>query len=177
MLSLPTHGPLWWNPSWLRDALVYMGGSWDIPYMDSEPGKSKWLVRENPEEMLHVSELSYHKGETLSPPYVYPHVLHFFPPNKHFTCFTAFHPHENSFLQNWRTRAFSLTSGLMAKSWCPDPPNLTSVSSWELKPCFKPLQAEAIRDYPELCGEYGHLNNTRVLWTKRNKEITWINNK
>ena len=146
MLSLPTHGPLWWNPSWLRDALVYMGGSWDIPYMDSEPGKSKWLVRENPEEMLHVSELRYHKGETLSPPYVYPHVLHFFPPNKHFTCFTAFHPHENSFLQNWRTRAFSLTSGLMAKSWCPDPPNLTSVSSWELKPCFKPLQAEATRD-------------------------------
>ena len=43
-----------------------MGGSWDIPNTGSEPGKSKWLARRNPEEILsHIRELNYHKGATL----------------------------------------------------------------------------------------------------------------
>ena len=41
-----------------------MGGFWDIPYMDYEPDKSKWLAKENQEEMLHKRHSNYHKGAT-----------------------------------------------------------------------------------------------------------------
>ena len=61
-----TLSPLQWNPSWLRDARAHMGGSWDIPNTDSEPGKSKWLAKGNLEEMPHISDLNYHAGTTLS---------------------------------------------------------------------------------------------------------------
>ena len=36
-----------------------MGVSWDIPNMDSEPGKSKLLNKANPEEMSYKSNLNY----------------------------------------------------------------------------------------------------------------------
>ena len=39
-----------------------MGGSWDIPYMDCEPGKLKWLAKENQEEIPHKSNSNCHKG-------------------------------------------------------------------------------------------------------------------
>ena len=39
---------------------------WDIPEMDSEPGKSKWLDKRNLEEMSHEGESYYHEGATLS---------------------------------------------------------------------------------------------------------------
>ena len=33
-----THMPLWQNPSWLRDMHAHLGGFWDKPNTDSEPG-------------------------------------------------------------------------------------------------------------------------------------------
>ena len=44
---------------------------------------------------------------------VYLHVLYSLPPNKLFTCFTAFHLCGNSFLQSQRARALSLITGLL----------------------------------------------------------------
>ena len=41
-----------------------MGRSWDISNMDCEPGKSKWLTKWNPEEILHKSNSNCHKGVT-----------------------------------------------------------------------------------------------------------------
>ena len=41
-----------------------MEGSWDILNMDCEPGKSKWLAKENLEEMPHKSDLNCHDGAT-----------------------------------------------------------------------------------------------------------------
>ena len=38
-----------------------MEGSWDIPNMDCEPGKSKWLAKGNPEEIPHEKDSNYHK--------------------------------------------------------------------------------------------------------------------
>ena len=38
-----------------------------------------------------------------------------FPPNKYFICFTTFYLCGNSFLQSWRARALSLTTGLVAR--------------------------------------------------------------
>ena len=77
----PTHRPLRWNPSWLRDAHAHMGGPWNKPNTDSEPGKARWLAKGNPEEMPHVRDSNYHEGATLSlspPVCAYSHVL-FFP--------------------------------------------------------------------------------------------------
>ena len=44
-----------------------MGGFWDIPYMDCEPGKSKWLAKEYQEEMFHKRNSNCHKGATQRP--------------------------------------------------------------------------------------------------------------
>ena len=57
-----------------------MGGPWDKPNMYSEPGKARWLIKGNTEEIPHISDSNYHKGETLSlspPMCVYSHVLFF----------------------------------------------------------------------------------------------------
>ena len=43
-----------------------MGGPWDIPYTDSEPGKARWLAKGNPEEMPHERDSIYHEGANLS---------------------------------------------------------------------------------------------------------------
>ena len=66
-----------------------MGEPWDIPNADSEPGKSKWLVKGNLEEMPHISDSNYHAGTTLSPPMclstctlfllITLHLFHYFP--------------------------------------------------------------------------------------------------
>ena len=50
------------------------------------------------------------------------------------------------FLQSLRTGAMSLTTGLVARIQCSHLHNLTSISGGELKPHFKPLQAEATQD-------------------------------
>ena len=46
----------------------HRGGPWVKPNVDSETGKVRWLVRENPEELPHISDLNYHEGGTLSEP-------------------------------------------------------------------------------------------------------------
>ena len=52
---------------------------WDIPNMDAEPGKSKWLASGNPEEMPHISDLNCYKGATLSEsPHVSIHIYYTF---------------------------------------------------------------------------------------------------
>ena len=66
--------PLWKGPSWLRDPCAHVEGSWDIPNIDCEPGKSKWLTKGNSEEVLHKSNSNCNEGTTqqlshsLSPP-------------------------------------------------------------------------------------------------------------
>ena len=40
----------------------------------------------------------------------------------------------------------SLTTGLVARIWCSHHRDPASIPTWEPKPCFKPLQAEATRD-------------------------------
>ena len=45
-----------------------MGGPWDKPNMDSEPGKARWLDKRKAEEMPHISDSNYHKGTSLSEP-------------------------------------------------------------------------------------------------------------
>ena len=143
----PTHRPLRWNPSWLRDAHAHMGGSWDIPNTDSEPGKARWSAKGNPEEMPHISDSSYHKGATLSLSLLLCLSTHtLFPPNKHFTCFTAFHLCGNSFLKIQRAKTLPLATGLVARIQCSHCLSLTSISGQEPKSCFKPLQAKATRD-------------------------------
>ena len=73
-----------------------MGGSCDIPNMDSEPGKFKRLAKGNLEEMPHKSDSSCHEGATqqLSLPESTRVSFHtdctILLLNKHFTCFTTF---------------------------------------------------------------------------------------
>jgi len=96
--------------------------------------------KENQEEMPHVSDANPHEGATLSlslPLCLSTHTVLFFPPNTYLTCFTTSRPCGNS-PQNWRARALSLTSGLVARIWCSHCCNLTSVSGREPKACFKP---------------------------------------
>ena len=68
----------------------------------------------------------------------------FFPVNKYFICFTTFCLVGILFLQSWRARTLSLTSGCpVARIWCSHYHDLTSISGQELKPCFKLLWIEA----------------------------------
>ena len=90
---------------------AHTGGLWDIPNVDSESGKSKWLAKGNLEEMAHKSHSKCHKGVTQrlslwAHTCVYLHVLYsFFPPNKHFVSLLSIFC-GNSFLQSLRARAF-----------------------------------------------------------------------
>ena len=59
--------PFWWNPPWLRDTCAHMGGSRDIPNMDCEPSKSKWLAKGNLEQVPHKSNSNCHEGAALTP--------------------------------------------------------------------------------------------------------------
>ena len=139
------HRPLWWNPSWLRDAHTCMGGSWGIPNMDCEPDKSKWAVEGKPEEIPHISDLNYHSGVTLSLPHVSVHTVLIFPLNKPFACFTTFSLCGNSFLQSQRARALSLITdpwlGFHALT------AMTQPQSQEPKSSLKMMQARATQDH------------------------------
>ena len=60
---------------------------------------------------------------------VCPHVLYFFPPDKHFPCFTTPHLCGNSFLlYSRRSRALSLTTGLVVMMRCSHRHSLISIS-------------------------------------------------
>ena len=102
--------------------------------------------------MPHISDSNYHKGMTLSlslSPPVCLSTRNPFPPNKHFTCFTTFHLYmeirlytaDGPGLCNWPLVPCGLVTRTQ-RSHCRD---LTSIPGWELKPCLKPLQAEAIQ--------------------------------
>ena len=79
------------------------------------------------------------------------HTVLFFPSNKHVTCFTTFRLYvEIHFYTadgpgpfHWPLVPRSLVAGIQG-SHCHGP---TSISSQELKSCFKPLQAEATQDH------------------------------
>ena len=77
---------------------------------------------------------------------VYIHVLFLLLINSGFTTFCLC---ENSFLQNQRARALSLTTGLVVKIRCSYRHDPTSISGFEPKPCFKVLHAKATWDQPE----------------------------
>ena len=67
-------------------------------------------------------------------------------PNKYFTCFTTFHLCGNSFSAKPQGQGPVTDTGLVARIWCAHCRDLTSITGWEPKPCFKPLQAEATQD-------------------------------
>lgn len=99
-----------------------MGGSCDIPNIDCEQGKPKWLAKET-QKKCHIKLFRLPQGQnsvTLSEsaPWVYPYVLCSIPPNKHFICFTTFCLCGNSFLQSQEARVLSLTTGLVVRIWC-----------------------------------------------------------
>ena len=106
-----------------KRCLRTMGGSWVIPSMGYEPGRSKLLAEGNWEEISHKSSSNCHEGATqqLSLPEsacVYIHVLYYFPLNKYFTCFTTFHLCGNSFYKAEGPGSLSPTTGLVARIWC-----------------------------------------------------------
>ena len=138
---------------WRRDACIHMEGSWDIPNIDCEPGKSKWLAKGKLEETAHIRDLNCHTGASQGLSFwvcLSTHTVFFLLLIN--TCFTAFCLCGNSFLQSQRARALSLTTGLVARIWrfhCHDP---ALVSGWEPKCCSKQLQAEATRDHSVMKG-------------------------
>ena len=80
------------------------GRLWYIP--NTEPGKARWLARENWKEMSHISDSNYHEGGilSLSPPVCICTCIFFFLPSKHLFL-------SDSFLQSWRAKALSLATG------------------------------------------------------------------
>ena len=73
------------------------------------------------------------------------HLLHYFPSLWKF--FTTFHLCGNSFLQSQRPGPLSLTTGLVARTWCSCRQDPAPISGWESRPHSKPMQAEALRDH------------------------------
>ena len=94
---------------------THMGGYWNIPNMNSEPDKSKWLAKGNPEEMSHKSDSNCHEGVTLSEPTLVPthKVLDSFPPNRHFVSLLSFFV--GILFYSWKARSLSLTTSLVAR--------------------------------------------------------------
>ena len=134
-----THTALWWNTSWLRDACAHMEGSWDIPNMDCEPGKSKWLAKGNPEEMPRKSNSNCREVSVTLSPLLSIHTCTLFHPHKYL--FHYFPPLCEFFAKpkgqgpcHWQLVQWP-GSGLSPKSW------------------LKTLQAEATQDHPgcDLC--------------------------
>ena len=136
-----------------------MEGSWDIPNIDCEPGKSKWLAKGKLEETAHIRDLNCHTGASQGLSFwvcLSTHTVFFLLLIN--TCFTAFCLCGNSFLQSQRARALSLTTGLVARIWCFHRCDPASISGWEARPCSKLLQAEAT-------GDHHQKKKNSVLWS------------
>ena len=125
-----------------------MGGSWDIPNTDSEPGKSKCVAKGNQKKCpIKVIQTTTRVRLSLSESTcVSTHTYHtLFPPSKHLSptlhlCGTS--------LQSWRVWALSLATGLVVRAECSHWHNPASISGQEpKKPCFKPLQAGPTKDH------------------------------
>ena len=107
----PTHKPLL-EPILAKRHMCMQGRTMRVTNRDSGPGKARWLVKGNQEEIPHMSDSNYHEGVTLSlspPMCLSPSTL--FPPNKHLTCFTTLCG--KVFLQSLWARALSLASALV----------------------------------------------------------------
>ena len=145
----PTHCPLHWNPSWLRD--VHTHGR--------TLGYTKYRLRTRQSKMIGQRKLRRNAPykwfklpwtwDSLSEPaYVCLFTSTLFHPDKHFTCFTAFcffvgiHVYKAD-----GPGALSLATSLVARIQCSYCRGLTSISDREPKSCFKLLQAEVTRDH------------------------------
>ena len=132
----------------------WVGESWDISDMNSESGKSKWLVRGKPEEIVDKNNSNCHEGMIqwlflcLSLPMYLSKdiVLFFFLINTLLVLLLSVFA-GILFMQSRRARTLLLTIDLAARNGA-----LTTVTQPQslaggLKPCFKLLQAKATRDY------------------------------
>ena len=86
-----THRLLRWNPSRLRYVASHMGGSWDTPNTDSEPGKARCWTKETWKKCPIQVVQTTTRAQPLKSACVclFTHTI-FFPSNKHFTCFTSY---------------------------------------------------------------------------------------
>ena len=132
------------------------GMSWDLPNMDCELGKSKWLAKGKQEERLHKviqtamsTWLSHSLSLSLSEPASV---------SIHMYC-TLFFLLINTLLASLLSifvgilfciakgpRPLSLTTGVVARIWCFHCCDAASISGWEPKPHSRPLQAKATWD-------------------------------
>ena len=145
-----------------------MGGPWDIPNTDSEPGKARWLAKGNMEEMACISDSNSHKRVTLSlssPVCLSTRTL--FPPNKHlFHYFPSLCG--NSYLHSWWARTLLLPTGPWWSSGWDSAlsllqPNLSLWPGTEIL-----FQATAGRGHPrsQRASLSGWNNDCQTGWTK-----------
>ena len=159
------------NPSWLRDVCVRMVGSWDIPIMDCELVKSKWLTRGNLEDMPHKSNSNCHEGTTQGLSlWVYRVSVHtyctLFLPNQYFTCITTFHLCWIFVCKAKGPGPFSVTTDLVVRIWYSQHQDPASISGWEAKLWSKPLQAKANWDQKQTALGFGpHLFHLTAMWS------------
>ena len=103
--------------------------------------------------MPHINDSNHHEGTTLfEPTHVSIHThCTLLPSNKHFSCFTTFRLYDEIHFYtadgpgpfHWPLVSGGLAAGIQGSHRH----GSTSVSGQELKPCFKPLQAEATQDH------------------------------
>ena len=135
-------------------ACAHIGGSWDIPNMDCEPGNSKGLTKGNRGEMFHKSNSNCHEGQTqwlslsLSSPVCISTVLFFLLINALLALLLSVFM-EILFCKAKGPGPLSLTAGLVARTWCSHSFDSAPICGLEPKPCSKLLQAKSIRD--QLC--------------------------
>ena len=129
-----------------KRCLCTMGGSWVIPSMDCEPGKSKSLAKGNGEEISHKSSSNCHEGATqqLSPSLrvsIHTYCTFFLITNTSLvsllSIFVGILYHKAK-----GPGSLSLTTGLVARIWCSHRHHLASISGWKPKSCSKLLQAQ-----------------------------------
>ena len=118
-----------------------MEGSWDIPNMDCDPGKSNWLAKGNQEEMLHKSNSLPWGCDSVtlslslnSPVCLSTHTVLFF-----LSISTLLASLLSVFVEILFSKArgpgpLSLTTNLVARIRCFHYRNLASVFGWEPKP-------------------------------------------
>ena len=128
-----------WNPSRLGDVRTHVGGSRDLPNMDYEPGKSKWLLKENWKTCLYKWFKLPRRHNSGILPLSLPECL-----STHTVCFfllinALFASLLSVFVEILFCNAegpgpLSLTTNLVARVWCFHYCNLASVFGWEPKP-------------------------------------------
>lgn len=118
-----------------------MGGSWDTPNMHFEPGKFKWLTKENQEEIPHTSDLNFHRARLSESTCVSIHMYW----TLFFLLLIIHTLHVSLLAIFWgfflckakEPRALSWTTCVVARIWCSHCCDPALISGWEPKPCFK----------------------------------------